>query len=50
MEFESTLLIAIVEAATSPPTDYAIQQGWVVIAFQNAFWQLPHAANLEEVL
>jgi len=28
--------------------DYVQQQGWVLIAFRNALWQLLHAANLEE--
>jgi ADP-ribosylglycohydrolase len=39
---------AIVDAAAKPPTDYISQQGWVLIAFQNALWQLLHAENLEE--
>jgi ADP-ribosyl-[dinitrogen reductase] hydrolase len=36
------------EAESTPPADYARQQGWVLIALQNAFYQLLHAPNLEE--
>jgi ADP-ribosylglycohydrolase len=39
---------AIDRAAESPPNSYTHQQGWVLIAFQNALWQLLHAPNLEE--
>ncbi len=31
-----------------PPSDYIHQQGWVLIAFQNALWQLLHAPSLKE--
>jgi ADP-ribosylglycohydrolase len=30
------------------PANYLRQQGWVLIAFQNALWQLLHATTLEE--
>ncbi len=43
---ELSLMKAVVDAATSPPADYVHQQGWVLIAFQNALYQLLHAANL----
>jgi ADP-ribosylglycohydrolase len=36
------------KAASKPPADYGTQQGWVLIALQNAFYQLLHAPNLEE--
>jgi len=36
------------EAASTAPADYEEQQGWVLIALQNAFYQLLHAPNLEE--
>jgi ADP-ribosyl-[dinitrogen reductase] hydrolase len=36
------------EAESKPPADYERQQGWVMIALQNAFYQLLHAQNLEE--
>src|SRR5262249_44626135 len=29
-------------------SDYLTQQGWVVVAFQNAFYQLLHAASFED--
>ncbi|MGI5939245.1 MAG: ADP-ribosylglycohydrolase family protein [Thermoleophilia bacterium] len=35
-------------AATEPPEDFENQQGWVLIALCNAFWQLLHAPSLEE--
>jgi ADP-ribosyl-[dinitrogen reductase] hydrolase len=35
-------------AADRPPVDYLHQQGWVLIAFHNALWQLLHAPNFEE--
>ena len=41
-------LMDIVRYATSaPPADYVHQQGWVLIAFHNALWQLLHAPTLE---
>ena len=44
----------LVEAAKgakeSPPADYTRQQGWVLIAFRNALWQLSHAENFEEAV
>jgi len=36
------------EARLNPPADYERQQGWVLIALQNAFYQLLHAPSLEE--
>jgi ADP-ribosyl-[dinitrogen reductase] hydrolase len=35
------------EAASNPPADYERQQGWVLTALQNAFYQLLHAPSLE---
>ncbi len=35
-------------AASSPPLDFQSKMGWVLIALQNAFWQLLHALSLEE--
>ena len=44
-------LVEVVEgSATTPPPDYVTQQGWVLIAFQNALWQLLHAPTLEEAV
>jgi ADP-ribosyl-[dinitrogen reductase] hydrolase len=34
-------------AAKGPPVDYVQQQGWVLIAFRNALWQLLHAPTFE---
>lgn len=36
------------DAESSPPADFERHQGWVLIALQNAFYQLLHAPNLEE--
>ena len=42
-------LLDMIEAANDgPPSDFIINQGWVLIAFQNTLWQLLHAPNLEE--
>lgn len=48
MGVESSLANVIESSATNPPDDYVYQQGWVLIAFGNALWQLLHAENLEE--
>jgi ADP-ribosylglycohydrolase len=48
MPVDSILLDTIDKAATEPPADYVHQQGWVMIAFQNALYQLLHAPSLEE--
>jgi hypothetical protein len=48
MKAENPLPKAILDAADSPPADYITQAGWVLIAFQNALWQLLHACTLEE--
>ena len=48
MNVETALFNTINRAADEPPTDYVQQQGWVLIAFQNALYQLLHAPNLEE--
>ncbi len=39
---------AIAGAAEAPPADYIRQQGWVLIAFRNALWQLLHAPSFQE--
>ncbi len=48
MKVEAALMKAIVDAPASSPADYLHLQGWVLIAFQNALWQLLHAPSLEE--
>jgi ADP-ribosylglycohydrolase len=47
MPVESALLDTIDKAANEQPADYIHQQGWVMIAFQNALYQLLHAPSLE---
>jgi len=48
MAVDAPLMKRISDAAKVPPNDYCDQQGWVLIAFQNALWQLLYAKNLEE--
>ncbi|MFH1147487.1 MAG: hypothetical protein V1736_07250 [Pseudomonadota bacterium] len=48
MDVHDSLMKAVAAAAETPPADYIYHQGWVLIAFQNALWQLLHAENLEE--
>ena len=48
MKIEKPLMKVILDAADRRPPDYLNQQGWVLIAFQNALWQLLHAKSLEE--
>jgi ADP-ribosylglycohydrolase len=45
---EPALFHAVERAVHAPPDDYVSQMGWVLIAFQNALWQLLHAPSLEE--
>lgn len=48
MEVFPELMAAIEGAADAPPADYVQQQGWVLIAFRNALWQLLHAPSFEK--
>jgi ADP-ribosyl-[dinitrogen reductase] hydrolase len=48
MNVESSLKEAISAAADSPPDDFVDSQGWVLIAFRNALWQLRTADEVEE--
>jgi len=50
MQVDATLMAAIRNASHAPPADYMHQQGWVLIAFQNALWQMLHAESLEEAI
>ena len=43
-----SLVSAVRAAADAPPADYLSKQGWVLVALQNALWQLLHAPGLEE--
>ena len=45
---ETRLRAAVEDARHAPPADYVTQQGWVLIAVQNAFHQLLHADSLED--
>jgi len=40
----------IQDSAKSPPEDFIILQGWVLIAFQNALYQLLHAPSVEDAI
>jgi ADP-ribosylglycohydrolase/fructose-1,6-bisphosphatase/inositol monophosphatase family enzyme len=42
-----TVLQALRDAAQGPPPHYGKQQGWVLIALRNAFYQLLHAGTAE---
>lgn len=45
---ELAVLEVLRRAADEVPTDFQRNQGWVLIALQNAFYQLLHAPTLEE--
>jgi ADP-ribosylglycohydrolase len=45
---EPSVLQALKQARTAPPPDFMTNQGWVLIALQNAFYQMLHAASFEE--
>ena len=48
MQVDNSLLQAVRGAPDAPPADYVHLQGWVLIAFRNALWQLLYAENAEE--
>ncbi len=48
MEVDNSLKETVAAAADSPPDDFVSLQGWVLIAFRNALWQLLNAENVEE--
>jgi len=48
MEVDESVLEAVRGAAEAPPDDYLHHQGWVLIAFRNALWQLLYAPTLEQ--
>lgn len=50
LDVDFELKAVIGDAAFMPPSNYIDKQGWVLIAFQNALWQLLHAPSLEEAL
>jgi ADP-ribosylglycohydrolase len=47
---KAPLLGVIENARDYPPKDYMKHMGWVLIAFQNALYQLLHAPSFEEAL
>ncbi len=49
-DVDALLLDVIRKSASSPPTEYVQQQGWVLIALHNALWQLLHASTLEDAV
>jgi len=48
MKLEPALREAVERAVHGKPRDYQSQMGWVLIALQNALWQMLHAPSLEE--
>ena len=48
MDIEQKLFDTIQRAAETEPADYITLQGWVLIAFQNALYQLLHASSVDE--
>lgn len=48
MDVDNRLKKAVAKAAESPPDEFIHQQGWVLIAFPNALWQLLNAETVEE--
>ena len=44
---DSSVLAVMEKAASQPPQDFMKQMGWVLIAFQNALYQMLHAESLE---
>ena len=45
---EPTVVDAVERAAAERPADFLSQQGWVLVALQEAFFQLLHAPTLED--
>ena len=48
MKLEDALRETVEQAAEEPPRDYVSHMGWVLVALQNALWQMVHAASFEE--
>jgi ADP-ribosylglycohydrolase len=47
MAVDPALMATVLGADQVPPADYVQQQGWVLIAFRNALWQLLNAPGFE---
>lgn len=50
MEVDQVVFSTVKASDKTPPSDYLQKQGWVLIAFGNALWQLLNAPNLEEAV
>jgi len=50
MNVDSAIREVISLAGTEPPSDYQTHMGWVMIAFQNALYQLTHSPDFENGL
>lgn len=48
LQAHPSLRAAVERAEHQPPADFMSHQGWVLIALQNALWQLVHAASFED--
>lgn len=48
MDTEKDLIAVIYAAEDGPPQDFMTNQGWVLVAFQNALYQLLHAPTFTE--
>lgn len=49
-DIEETVLNLLVTAKNQAPFDFIKNQGWVRIAFQNAFYQILHSTSVYEVI
>jgi ADP-ribosylglycohydrolase len=49
-QLDDSVMAAVEAARHAAPADYQTQQGWVLIALHNAFYQLLHAATLEDAV
>ena len=50
IDADESIVKVIRDAQDAPPADFYFQQGWVLIAFQNALYQLLHAPDTEEAI
>lgn len=51
MGADASLIAAVRAAENAPPSDFATwKAGWVLVAFQNALWQLLHTEDVEDAL
>ena len=48
--YEPSVYETLEKAADSFPNNFSSQQGWVLIAFQNAFYRLLHAKDTEQAI